>query len=275
VFLNQLKFMKDEPRPENDGRKLRILGVLLQNMGVGFRSAATVAVPGVNVRFATHNLQEYCTAYLDDKSGKPGWFGRKGENLAALPRGRHDFADVTYHVVDYGTAPIPDCIILGGQRAHPRAIRSLPEKVEGIKVSRKADLLYFLHTAYVARPVTDREHQQMTARRRPFVLPTVLKYVLHYTDGQTAEIPVVLEKQIDHWLKDDSLPLEGAQIGWSRPLAGADGKRAVVYSMQAANPRPDVEIKTIDVVRASTRATPAVLAITTGKVISSGRASGR
>jgi beta-galactosidase len=270
VFLNQLKWMKEEPRAENDGKKLRILGVVLQNMGVGFRSAAVVAVPGVNVRFATHNIQEYCTAYLDDKSGKAGWFGRKGENLATLPRGKHDLADVTYHVVDYGTAPIPDCIILGGPRSHPSAIRSLPEKVEGIKIGAKADLLYFLHTAFVARPVTERERAQMHDRRRPFVLPTVLKYVLHYADGQTAEIPVVLEKQIDHWLKEVAIPLEGAQIGWSRPLEALEGKRAVLYSMQAANPRPDVEIKTIDVVRASTRATPAVLAISTGKVITKG-----
>jgi hypothetical protein len=175
---------------------------------------------------------------------------------------------VTYHVVDYGTAPIPDCIILGGQRAHPSAVRALPEKVEGIKVGAKADVLYFLHTAHVARPITDRERRQMTARRRPFVLPAVLKYVLHYADGQTAEIPVVLERQIDHWLKDKAVPLEGARIAWSRPIGAPGAKRAVVYSMQAPNPRPDVEIRTIDVVRASTRATPAVLAITTGKVIS-------
>ena len=267
VFLNQLKFMPDEPRPENAGKKLRILGVLLQNMGVGFRSAAVVAVPGVNVRFATHNVQEFCTAYLDDKSGKAGWFGQKGQDLAALPRGKHVLADVTYHTVDYGTAPIPDCIILGGQRAHPRAIRDLPSQVTGIKVGAKADLLYFLHTAHVARPVTDRERAQMRDRRRPFVLPTVLKYVVHYADGKTAEIPVVLEKQIEHWVQDKAMPLEGAQVGWSRPLEGQEGKRAIVYSMQAPNPRPDVAIATIDAVRASDRATPAVLAISTGTVV--------
>jgi len=110
--------------------------------------------------------------------------------------------------VDYKTAPIPDCIILGGPRAHPSSLRRLPPRVEGIRVGAKADTLYFLHTAHVARPITDREREQMKSRRRPFVPPTVLKYVLHYEDGKTAEIPVVLERHIDHWLKE---PHAGAQ----------------------------------------------------------------
>ena len=41
----------------------------------------------------------------------------------------------------------------------------------------------------------------------------------------------------------------------------------VVYSMQAANPRPDVDISSIDVRRTSDRANPAVLAITLGDVL--------
>ena len=53
------------------------------------------------VRFHTVNLQEYCNGSLDDRRGPVGWFGRKGENLEALPRGRLGLADVTYHVVDY------------------------------------------------------------------------------------------------------------------------------------------------------------------------------
>lgn len=267
IFLCQLKFMAEEPRPENAGNKLRILGTILQNMGVGSRSASAIAVPGVNVRFTPLSIQEYCNAYLDDKSGKSGWFGRKGRNLANLPRGRGEFAGVDYRVVDYRTAPIPDCIILGGDRAHPSAVRDKDQQISGIKVGKEADVLYFLHTAFVARPVTERERERMLDRKRPFVLPTVMKYVLHYSDDRTAEIPVTLEKQIDHWLVEDAKPLENARIGWSRPVEAAEGKRAVLYSTQVANPRPDAEIESIEVLRTDNRATPAIIAITLGEII--------
>ncbi len=103
--------------------------------------------------------------------------------------------------------------------------------------------------------------------RRPFVPPVVLKYVLRYADGETAEIEAVLEKHVDHWLVDEAGPLEGAQLGWSRPFDESGEKRAAIYSMQAANPRPSVEIESIDVVRGGNRATPAVLGITLGEIL--------
>ena len=89
--------------------------------------------------------------------------------------------------------------------------------------------------------------------------------------ARSADIPVVLEQHVDTWTRDKAAPLSGARIAWSKPLEALGGKAAVLYSMQAANPRPDVEIKTLDIVRAGTRATPAVLAVTTGTVISKKR----
>ena len=38
-FLNQLKFMKNEPNRENTDKKLRIWAILLQNMGIASRSS--------------------------------------------------------------------------------------------------------------------------------------------------------------------------------------------------------------------------------------------
>jgi hypothetical protein len=264
-LLSQIKFMAEEPRPENAAKKLRMLGVLLQNMGIGSKAASLVAVPGVNVRFTPVTIQEFCNGYLDEKPGKTGWFGRKGENLAALPRGQSDLADVTYHVVDYATAPVPDCIMLGGRGA-PGAIRDLPESVERIPVGAKADLLYFLQAAHVSRPINDDERSRMLDSQRPFVAPTVAKYVLHYADGQTKTIDVRLEEQVDHWLQQEPRPLAGAQIAWAGPV-GNEGQRAVVYSMQAANPRPDVAIESIDILKGDDRAVPAVLGITLGQIV--------
>ncbi len=274
LLLNQIKFMADEPRKSNTDQKVRILGVVLQNMGVGFKSASAVGVPGVNVRFETVNLQEYGTAYLDDRGGKPGWFGRKGQDLQALPRGKHEFADVLYHVVDYATAPTPDCLMVAAERGRLHVTPRPPRKIAGIKVGHKADLLYFLHSAEVHRPVTDRERERMRARKRPFELPTVAKYVLHYADGKTAEVPVVLERHIDHWLKADPEPLPGARIGWTTKLEVPKGKetgtmRAALYSMQVNNPRPDVEITSLEMVIGpdGQRATPALIAFSTGTII--------
>jgi hypothetical protein len=107
----------------------------------------------------------------------------------------------------------------------------------------------------------------MNDRKRPFELPTIMNYNLHYADGQTAEIPVVLERQIDHWDRQEPTALFEARIAWRQPLDALEGREAVLYSMQAANPRPDVAIESIDIVRISPRAVPAVLAITLGQVI--------
>jgi beta-galactosidase len=266
IVLNQLRWLEDEPRPENAAKKLRILGVLLGNLDVGSRSGAIVAVPGVNVRFTPVIIQEHCTAYLASERGGEAWFGVRGQDMGRLPRGRSDLADITYHIVDYATAPIPDCIILGGDRS-PRRLQEFPEAVEGIPVGRKADMLYFLQAAHVHRPITDRERERMRDDRRPWSPPALLTYVLHYADGQTAEIPAVLERHIDHWVQEEPRPLAAGRIGWSAPLADDASGRMTLYSMQAPNPRPEVEIRTLDIRRTSDRANPAVLAITLGEVL--------
>jgi beta-galactosidase len=272
TLLCQIRFLKDEPKEANAAAKLRLLGTLLQNMGVGSRAAETVAVPGVNVRFHTINLQEFGTVYLDAKRGAKAWFGEAGKDLRMLPRGEQVFAGVTYHITDYATAPTPDVIVLGGKGIKggvntPGSLRDVEPAVKGIPVGRKSDLLYFLHTAHVSRPITEEEMGRLADRKKPFVPPAVLTYVLHYADGQTAEIPIVLGQGIDHWIKKEALPLPGAQIGWAKPMEELGGERAVLYSVQVRNPRPDVAIETIDAVRSDPRAVPAVLGISLGDLV--------
>jgi hypothetical protein len=134
-------------------------------------------------------------------------------------------------------------------------------------------VLFFLHTALVTRPLNDRERERLDDRRRPFQRPEVARYVLNYTDGTTAVIPVILEVHVDNWLQERPRPLTGAQLAWNAPLEAAGGRRATLYSMKAANPRPDVEIRSIDVLPGLTteekpadRAVPALVAITAGTV---------
>lgn len=270
VFLNQLKFIEEEPNAVNGDKKLRALGVILQNMGAGSRTS-TVAIPGINVRYETVNITDHCNQYMTERAGKPGWFGKKDQDLRDFRVGEQVLANVRYHPVDYATAPVPDCIMLGAKSAP----EGLDQAVQGIKIGRKAEILFFLQTARVTRPIKDEERERIGARKRPFALPEVARYVLHYADGKTADIPVILEKHVEHWMQAEPKVLEAALVAWSAPIENVEGQNAVLYSMQAANPRPDVEIETIDFVlptdgsgqRRGDRAIPVLLAITLGTIL--------
>jgi len=293
VFLMQTKFMADEPRPVNASKKLTILSTVLTNMGIG-SGASVVAVPGVNVQYEPVSLLDHCTQYLSNRTQGPGWFGLGAQDMSLLPTGRRRLKDdVVYHVVDYATAPVPDCIVLGVRGAP----KGLPAKVEGIDVGKTADLLFFLHTALVHRPITPDERKRIGAARRPFEPPVVLRYVLHYSDGRSVTLPAILDQHVAHWLRTDPSPLPRAQVaatarvpGLDRleenelrrrlfsshpafrdlPLPKAGDVRAVVYGMQVRNPRPEVAIERIDVLPGAdagrARAVGAVLGITLGRV---------
>ncbi|MGD2176008.1 MAG: hypothetical protein PVJ27_11440, partial [Candidatus Brocadiaceae bacterium] len=291
-FLNQVRFMEDEPRPVNARKKLNVMGTLLRNMGVG-SGTSVVAMPGHNVRYETVSLLDHCNQYLSNTEERQGWLGEGEHDMSLLPTGERRLRDdVLYHIVDYDTAPVPDCIVLGVWRAP----RGLEREVKGIDVGRKSDMLFFLHTALVHHPVSPEEAERVGASRHAFELPEIMRYVLHYADGQSVEIPVILGKHIGHWLRADPKPLPQAQVAdtvrvpglqevdqrrlrWlvyqmnarrdvELPEPKAEDVRGVLYGMQVKNPRPDVEIRSIDVVpgEGQRRAVPAVLAISLGNV---------
>jgi beta-galactosidase len=270
VFVNQIKLMEDEPLKENDGKKIALVGTILQNMGVG-AGASRVGVPGVNIDYQTLDITGFCNRFITESRGKVGWFGRKGQDLSRLSVGENTFANVKYHVVDFSTSPVPDCIMLGGLRGSPEGLAA---DVKGVKIGCKADVLFFLHAANVTRPLNDRERSRIGASRDAFELPQVARYVLNYADGEKLEVPVILKKHIDHWLQDDPGDLEGAAAAWSAKLDEGSQRRAVIYSMKVNNPRGDVEIASIDILPGldnkggiANRAVPAVLAITAGRIL--------
>ena len=276
VFLNQVKFMADEAFKDNVPKKRALVGVILQNMGVGSQGR-TVAVPGVNIRYEAVDITDYCTRHVTEIAGEPGWFGQAGMDLRNLKRGEQVLDHVMFHTVDYATAPVPDCIMLDAGNG---ALPGLPAHVTDIKVGRKADMVFFLHTANVRRAISDRARAQVGARKNPYTLPAAIRYVVHYADGGTVEVPVILDKHIDHWLKDKPVPLEKAGMAAAVDLAAGGGKKGVLYSMQWPNPRRDVEITSIDVIlqkyktgfygNADYHSSAAVLAITLGTVLGEG-----
>ena len=82
-------------------------------------------------------------------------------------------------------------------------------------------------------------------------------YVLHYVDGQTAELPLVYGEDLADWLPATGHPMEtpNASIAWT-------GQDIFLWKRTYANPRPEVEITHLDFVSAMAFPAPFVVAIT-------------
>jgi hypothetical protein len=75
-------------------------------------------------------------------------------------------------------------------------------------------------------------------------------------------IPIYSEIDIENYRQETPKAIPGAQTAWVSPYAGSN-ESAVAYMKQWNNPRPDVEIKSIDMTYgADKRGVPVLLAIT-------------
>jgi uncharacterized protein (DUF927 family) len=89
-----------------------------------------------------------------------------------------------------------------------------------------------------------------------------LRYVVTYADGKTETIPVYAESDIHDYRQKTPQAIPGAQLAWTRKYDGTEYS-AVAYAKQWTNPRPDAEIKSIDMLPGDKlRGTPALLAVT-------------
>ncbi len=250
VVLCNLNFQETETVPVNQTKKRAILAAVLRNLKAPFAGAKTV-IAGANLECAPLDIHTKATTYKDER----GWFGNPQRTLKALPPGEHLFAGVKFNIYEMPTSPVPQVLMLGG----PDVPGNLPDQILGIPVRTKADALFFLHTARIDRRLDDREREE----KKRFEL---CRYVIHYADDQTAELPVFAEIDIDHFLQGEPRALPGAQIAWTSQFAGAD-ESAVVYSKQWNNPRPDVEIRSVDLVygKDKDRGVPVLIALTAAR----------
>jgi hypothetical protein len=75
-------------------------------------------------------------------------------------------------------------------------------------------------------------------------------------------IPVYAELDIHDSRQKTPQAIPGAQIAWTRKYDGTDYS-AVAYARQWTNPRPEAEIKSIDMLPGDkSRGTPVLLAVT-------------
>jgi WD40 repeat protein/serine/threonine protein kinase len=179
------------------------------------------------------------SAHFNYSLVKGGFEGSAASDLSELPTGLQDFGgkmfDVRGIVVCGGLCPIG---------------KLWPRQVMNIRVGATCHSLHCLQATQweVEKPVL------------------VGRYILHYADGQTAELPLVYGEDLRNWWTVPGEPKEtpNASVAWTgnTPLAAADGKTIRLWKRTYENPRPDVEITHLDFVSAMAFPAPFVVAIT-------------
>lgn len=246
IVLCNLLFKDNETTPVNTTKKRAILAAILRNLQAPFAGGKTV-IAGANLNYTPIDIGKQANQYRNER----GWFGDSKFTFAALPTGKQTFAGVTYNIYDFPTSPVPTAIMLGGAGVP----NNLAQEVKGIPVNLKADALFFLQAARMDAPMNE---QDIRDKKRY----QMARYVAHYADGQTANIPVYADIDIDDYKQQTPTALPGAQIAWTRPYEGTE-YTAVAYSKQWNNPRPDVAITSLDFQYGDQkRGVPVLLAVT-------------
>nr|CAX69033.1 Glycoside hydrolase, family 2, Beta-galactosidase [uncultured bacterium] len=250
IVLCNLLFKESEAVPLNGAKKNTILAAILRNLKAPFAGRTVIA--GAKMTYDPVDLSKSANQYRDERGG---WFGDAKHHFGSLPTGRQTFAGVQFEVFHFQTSPVPNCLMVGGKVASGN-----PDKVAGIVVGRKADALFFLQAAHITR----RRNENDIRKGMQFALA---RYVIHYVDGQTAEVPIYSEVNVENYKQDAKvLPIAGGQVAWSAPYPDKN-QVAAAYTMQWSNPRPEVEIKSIDLVLGpEKRGELALLALTAARV---------
>lgn len=256
IVLNNLRVMERESVPANAQKKAAIVSTILRNLGAVFGGGREV-VAGAGMTYEPVPLDDSCNQFL---TADRGWW-EKPRDLSHFPVGENRFAGVTYRVRDFRTSPLASCVMLAGPGVNgPRP----PREVTGIKVGKKADALFFLHTYKRTGEWRPRGRGDQTP-------PAIFRYVVHYADGQTADVPVLYGEGAENWIQKEPAGLKSASLAWAAPFPNdTSGDQAVVYQMQWNNPRPDVEIASVDLgydpAVGSRYGVPALLGLSVGRV---------
>jgi thiol-disulfide isomerase/thioredoxin len=164
--------------------------------------------------------------------------GNQGNDLANLPSGIQQLQGVFFD--------IRGIVQLNGGGMVDMQGKNYPRRVQHIKVGRKCDRLHFLHSAGWA--VEDGT--------------LVGKYLLRYADGSRQALPIIYGEDIrDWWVGTDKVvELKHAQVAWQGQTS--NGNEVRLYTRTWENPRPDIEVASIEFVSTMTRCAPFLVAIT-------------
>jgi len=217
----------------------------------------------------TISLEPFATAELTDAVC---WFGMTNfATLADLPRGLHTFAGVPFE--------INDRVQLMGNRYKDLGV-AFPSAIKSIPIYQKCRSLYILHGASFVRtevPSVPDKHGVMP------VLPTyettnqpVARLVLHYADHTDAKIEIfatqhlldvwgpICQSEVPAYERGVSSP--DSELAWASSCVPNEKSELLnsvrLYKTRFTNPRPDLEILTIDYVSTRTEAAPFLLGLT-------------
>jgi WD40 repeat protein len=132
-----------------------------------------------------------------------------------------------------------------------------PERIEGIEVPKTFRRLQVLHGMhhYDSMGVEDGA--------------TIGRYVLHYSDGTSAELPIVLGRHVRNWWAQEGeenplAPLPEGTVAWTGSNPSAMDAKATLrlYLTSYENPHPEKKVVRVDFVSAMTTAAPFLVAMT-------------
>jgi beta-galactosidase len=249
VVLCNINFKETEEVPENAAKKRRVLAAILHNLKAPFAGGKTL-IAGMDLNYTPVDISAKSTQYRNEQ----GWFGDRNRTFKDFPYGLQRMAGVPFDIYEMATSPVPNALMLRGNGIPGE----LPESITGVPVNLEADALFLLHAARVDRRLNPNE-------KREGKLFELAKYVVRYVDGETVEIPVMSERDVDHYAQQTPAVLPGAQIAWVKKF-DANDDTAVAYMMQWSNPRPGVAIATLDLLPGKDNAgVPVLLALTAAK----------
>jgi hypothetical protein len=205
------------------------------------------AVPGAR----PVNLKPWLNTALTNSLG--GRDDGSSNNLAGLPQGIHIFGGIPFDVEGR--------VQLMGRKLLDTTT-SLPVRVRNIKIAAKCDRLDLLHGA--------------TGITEDMAGQNIAGLILHYADGTQARISIVAGAQVQNWWG----PIYKTGAGWNARNPTASGSELAwvgsnpriredepelslrLYKSTFDNPKPDLEITSVDFVSSVTDAAPFFIGLT-------------
>lgn len=189
-------------------------------------------------RLKVIDLRSFCNrGFVDSVSddGVGGWTDQGRENsLVGVPWGVTELLGIPCDLIRYDQNDNKTCIVLASQSQKG----SLPTEVKDIPVNAKVRALYFFQAV------------GWYADKAP-----AMTYRIHYASGETLDVPVVCGVNIwDWWV---------ANFGNSKSLIAwrnLDGRG--FYCWRWGNPKPEEEVRSLDIISANNKIVPIVIGIT-------------
>ena len=224
----------------------RLLASLLTDAGVALTDRQVETRAQIE-DFHLVDLAPYANLGFKYTDETGGWSDQGPINDAEqFPVGTNFFAGIPFAVTDPNANDGRGCIGLKSQAVPPasRHYDLYPEKVEGIAVECKAQMLHILHaTAWGDVGVN------------------YARLIVHYADGQTESIDLVTGRNVADWWKPQEVP--EARIGWTGGNESCSSIGAYVFNWE--NPRPDQPIQTIDFISLNERPIPLLIGISAAR----------